>query len=234
MKRLVAILCVAALASPAFADILWDQMTPGIDSYGAHSTVDRDDQIYSTTTDDFQGVAGQTITEVEFAGWSYYGNQYINGFRITIWSDVPATVNDASHPGDLLYDQTVLAFTEYEENRFVVDIPDFETQNQNYWIGIQGDMVDDGWGDVFYLAFADRNLDTWNDNAAFECDYFGYAPWANWGWPDLSAPPDLYEGIMPAGWANSADTAFRLVGVPEPAAVSLLAVGGLALLRRRR
>ena len=173
MKRLVAILCVVALASPAFADVLWDQMTPGIDSYGAHSTIDRDGNggqgIFSTTADDFMGVEGGVIETVELAGWSYYGNNYINGFRITIWSDVPQTANDESHPGELLYDQTVLTFTEYEADRFLVDIPDFNTTAQVYWIGIQGDMVDDGYGDTFYWAFADRNLDTWNDDAAFEC-----------------------------------------------------------------
>lgn len=233
MKKLVAILCVVALASPAFADVLWDQLTPGVDTYGAHSTIDRDGQVYSTTADDFMGAAGGVIESVDFAGFSYYGNQYINGIRITIWNDVPATANDESHPGDLLYDQTVLAFTDNGDGTIYVDIPDFATSSQIYWIGIQGDMVDDGFGDTFYWNFADRNLDTWNDDAAFEAESFGYAPWANWGWPTM-AEPDLYEGSFPAGWVKSADMAYKLNGVPEPATLSLLAVGGLALIRRRR
>ncbi|UCG16394.1 MAG: PEP-CTERM sorting domain-containing protein [Phycisphaerales bacterium] len=48
------------------------------------------------------------------------------------------------------------------------------------------------------------------------------------------ANPLLAEPNGPAGAYTSSVITFSLMGVPEPASLSLLAVGGLALLRRRR
>jgi len=273
MKKLVLMLAVLAMvASPALAsltaettvrppaasrdwggEIKWDQMTPGIDTYGGHSTVDRDTPMTSTTADDFLCTETGPIADIHFAGWSYYGNSYINGFRITFWTDVPEDPGvDESHPGTLLYDYTVTDLlppdvtpgaTGWRDNldgTFTINLPEDQWFTQEagniYWIGIQGDMVDDGYGDTFYWNFVDRTVATWGDDAAFESSYFGFAPWANWGWPDAdptTGAPDIYEGPFPAGWDKSADMAFAL-STPEPATLALLGFGALALIRRRR
>ncbi len=224
-------------------DVKWDQLYP--DTWGGHSTIDNDTPLYSTTADDWLCTWPSYLTDVHFAGWSAYGNQYITGFRLTVWSDVPATPDDESHPGDILWQYDAYTdWIDFGDGTFDVNIPQSlwfwqEGSPANpmiYWISIQGIMVDDGFSDTFYWNFKDRTMDTWGDDAAFESAYFGYAPWANWGWPssDPGAGPDLYDGPFPPGWWKSADMAFALTFIPQPSSLLLLGAGGLLAGRRRR
>ncbi|MBN2561578.1 MAG: PEP-CTERM sorting domain-containing protein [Phycisphaerae bacterium] len=229
--------------------IKWDQLLP-LDGYGGASWIDNDTPSDALTADDFLCTQTGYINDIEFNGWSYYGVSYLDSFRITFWTDVPATVDDASHPGTLLHECVVgpgepVGWHQVDPvndpNHFKINLPDDQWFYQEgteqdpiiYWIGIQGVMLDDGYFDAFYWNFRERHEATWGDDAAFASDYFSYAPWANWGFTAGYGDPDLYEGTLPSGW-TSADMSFRLSGTPEPSTLGLLGLGSLALIRRRR
>jgi hypothetical protein len=239
--RYLCILALLAMAAGANAQIVkWDQMD-GFDAYGAASWIDNDTPSDAQTADDFLCDMTGPITQVDFAGWSYYGEEYIAGFRVTFWTDVPANDYDESHPGDLLYDQTFYSWATEGESTYIYSIMFPEGQQfvqeagNIYWISIQGVMVDDGYFDAWYWNFRDRYLPVNLDDAAFNSEYYGYAPWAHWGFTPGYGDPDLYEGKMPQDW-TSADMSFRLYGVPEPGLVSLagLLLGAGALWLRRK
>jgi len=242
------------LAAPILADwnhpVKWDQLLP-IDTYAGASWINGPSNPGGTaiTADDYlcSGLArDRYVTDIEFYGFSQYGSQYIDQFRITFWNDVPATPNDASQPGALLYeynalpadpaDPLKLGWQEIEPEHFKIDIPeqywfDQGLGEKTLWIGIQGVMLEDGYSDAFYWYFRERHEMTWGDDAAFNSEYFGYAPWWNWGCPAGYADPDLYDGPLPGGW-TSLDMSFRLTCFPEPSTLLLLGMGLLALRRR--
>jgi hypothetical protein len=260
--RVSAVLVVAGLiVGPAFADwphvVKWDQTVYGLDDWAAASWIDYDTPSDALTADDYfcDGLIEHNwITDLEFYGYSYYGNQYIDFFRVNFWTDVAASPDDESHPGDLLYSYDVgaadpedpLKIGWYQPDptndpyKFKIDLPEDQWFYQGpgekvLWVSIQGVMATDGAFDAFYWFFQDRAFPVFGDDAAFWSDYFGYPPWWNWGFPssDYAVGPDLYDGIFPPDWFNSADMAFRLTAIPEPMSVLILALGATALLRRR-
>ena len=257
MRYLLASAAALGLATAAMGDwghpIKWDQLSPGFDTFGAFSTIDNDSPAFGLTADDFMCMESGFITDIHFAGFSQFGDGFIEGFRITFWTDIPATPDDESQPGNLLYDYTVgavdpadplgIGWQALGDDTYRINLPQdewFQQEEGNiYWIGIQGVMVDDGFGDSFYWNFVDRDLPTWGDDAAFESETFGFAPWANWGWQDDGAgglEPNLYEGAFPGDpFVKSADMAFALSGIiPAPGALALLGIAGLMGGRRRR
>ena len=245
MKYLAVVLAMVGLMAAANADwghpVKWDQMSGGLDSYAGASWIDYDTPSDAITADDF--LCNQTgyITELELAGFSYYGVDYLDSFRITFWTDVPASPNDTSHPGQLLLDATVgradpsgIGWQQTGDYTFLINMPEDKWFRQSagniYWIGIQGVMATDGYFDAFYWFFQERHLPTWNDDAAFASSYFGYNPWASWG-VDSGDNVGLYDGTLPCDW-TSLDMAYALHGiaVPEPGLISLLGMSGLGLL----
>lgn len=256
MRYLAIVLAVAFMATPVLADwphtVKWDQTLNGLDGWGAASWIDYDTPSDAITADDFfcDGLPEhQFITDIEFYGWSAYGSTYIDQFRVQFWTDFPASPNDESHPDILLYSYDVSAadpndplkigWYEPEPGKFKIDLPQDYWFYQGLgekvlWVSIQGIMVTDGAFDAFYWQFQDRAFPTWGDDAAFASDYFGYLPWYNWGFPspDYANGPDLYDGPFPTFWFNSADMAFKLTAIPEPAGLLLLGLGAM-LLRRR-
>ncbi|GMV36236.1 MAG: hypothetical protein AMXMBFR61_07440 [Fimbriimonadales bacterium] len=255
MKRYITLLLASGFVASAFAQGTdcgfikkWDQMD-AIDTYGGASWLDYDTPSDAISADDFLCTDLQPIVAVKFAGWSYYGNIWIDNFVIKFWTDVPATPNDASHPGTLLKeirvdnapaqcqpgwwdngDGTFMAIFRPDQYFFQEGTP---TNPQVYWISIQGEMITDGYFDAFYWNFRQRGLN-WNDDAAFASNYFGYAPWSNWG-VDPTDTVALYEGPLPTGW-RSLDMAFTLYTIPEPGTMAALGAGlaGLLAIRRRK
>lgn len=249
-----AIAVCAFVANAQWNDpVKWDQLSAGVDSYAAASWDDNDTPSDALSADDFLCTELGWITQIDWCGFSYYGEQYLDGFRISFWTDVPSNPNDQSHPGSLIYDRTFSmgagagyvnsaynGATGFYDYSICLDELDWFLQQGStsnpmvYWVSIQGLMVDDGFFDAWYWCFKNRSLPTWNDDAAFTSNYFGMPPWSNWG-VDPTGAVALYDGPLPAGW-TSLDMGYRLYGhpVPEPSAFVAAGIGALALLRRRR
>jgi hypothetical protein len=238
--RNLAVACLTGLmVAPLLADrgelVKWDQLGPG-SGWGGASFACYDTPNNAVTADDFfcDGTL-PIITGIEFYGWSYYGEaNYVDGFRISFWTDVPGTSEDDGHPGDLLY-QAEVGYEYLGENHFKIDLPEElwfyqGSEEQILWISIQGVMTTDDIPDAFYWEFLEPGHG-WGDGAAFTSDYWNYPPWYNWGWMTPDAPT-VYEGAFPDGWYASADMRFLLTGVPEPASICLFGLC-LVLLHRR-
>ena len=86
----------------------------------------------------------------------------------------------------------------------------------------------------FNTSYADANLDTYTDFGDFQTllyDWQQHGGWANGdfngnGVVDFADFQILLDYWNPSGWNTTSE-------VPEPASLSLLLLGGLALLRRR-
>jgi hypothetical protein len=253
MRYLVFLSLLGSLAAPALADwqhpVKWDQLQPDPNGFGGASWVNvADPGGICTTADDFFCTGApdaQFITDIEFYGFSEYGNEYINQFRIQFWTDVPADVGETSRPGALLYSYDVpaanpddpmkIGWQELEADHFKIDLPEDRWFDQGLaprtlWLSIQGIMLDDGYADYFYWQFRDYAYH-WSDDAAFSGDtaFPSYLPW--WHWGINAGAPDLYDNLLPTGW-TTVDMCFRLTATPEPTSLLLIALGTL-LIRRR-
>ena len=224
-RHLRGLLLAMLLVVPAYADwdhpIKWDQS--GCDLWGGYSTIDNDTPAAGTTADDFLCVESGWITEIEWGGFSGFGSQYIDGFRICFWGDAFDGIN--YHPGELLWCCEIMdpydgffGYQELPDDGWKVNLPVdcwfYQEAGEVYWISIQGIMVDDGYADYFYWYFRDQNTPSCGEDAAFESEYFEIDPWGHWGWqgPD---DPEIYEGEFPDDWMSSADMCFVLHGVPS-------------------
>jgi hypothetical protein len=219
VKRLLAVLLLLTISmlvvSPAGADWLnpvvkWDQSAT--DPWGSPSWYDPNGS--ALTADDFPCTSPDPIKEITFAGFSNGG--VLQGFRVTFWSDFPATPNDASHPdtqmkeamvgpADLVNDPLKLGWQVTSVDaigivQFKINLPAADWFGQQgsqqtpmvYWLGIQGVGGPDEYQNPFsfYWAFKDRNQSTWGDDAAFQGDAFfpPIPPWSNWAWPVEAQP----------------------------------------------
>ncbi|MEA3462309.1 MAG: hypothetical protein U9R49_10550, partial [Bacteroidota bacterium] len=203
-------------------DVKWSQ--PPDMEFGVNI---RSTEVKPIVADDWKCLAPRPVTDVHFWG-SYIGWEETNpdpplvspgvdGFMIRIYKDVPATPDDYSHPGELLYKVEVKEFeqryvrsiphpNETYEHKFYysLDLPKPFDQEQGtiYWISIAAIMPDDtqypwGW---------ETSTRHWNDNA---CRYWLH----NNYWEEIlpSQLPPWYEEHY-----NTVDMAFELTVQPPP------------------
>ena len=262
MRYLAFVALIGFLAAPALADwghpVKWDQLDP-YSSWGGYSTICYDAQWFPQIADDWLCDESEWVTDVHFHGWSYYGSEYVVGFRVSIFSDVPAEPGiDESHPGTLLstFDvgPEIPGYGGYIEEDpadylWGINFPEenwfWQEAGTIYWISVQGIMLDDGYQDAYAWMFRDPTVPTNLDDAALWDETL--QTWVHWGWfwaddgaGGLELNPGTYVGPEPPiepfpildGYAGSADMSFSLTGIPEPASLLLLGLAGV-LLRRR-
>ena len=185
-------------------------------------------------------------------------------FNLAIYEDIPEGPNGYSIPGPVLWSvyltptverEYATAFEEfYDPNldaiigfdqtvwqyNFVIDPelmdPFYQEQGKVYWLGVShsADVNDDGMVNLIDVSLiaagnwaygwktsADHHRDTavWTDvdSMGGTGEVVGHGPWHELIDPRLGEPIDL-----------------AFVIVPEPATLSLIALGGMALLARRR
>jgi hypothetical protein len=245
MSKVFGILCVTALTALASADWVpgdghkmhFPQL-PDLDGWDVESCTNY------AMADDWQCSGSGPVEDIHWWGsWKYDETGAIYKFIVRIYSNIPAGGGQQfSKPGDLLWSREFTAWTEtpfnssplwqgyyrpspppaywsnnhqlyYQYNLEDITDPFEQVQGEIYWLCIQAQVeMGRAWG---WKSSEDHFMDD---------AVMGYL----WGSGDPGWTP-LYE---PPGFTQSLDLAFVIT--PEPATLSLLAVGGLTLLRRRQ
>jgi hypothetical protein len=246
-----ALLLSAAPAALADWDheVKWDQLEPYVATmFDMQPTYISN--VMQIVADDFECSETGYITDIEF-----YGNcpnlDSLNEFRITFWSDCASA---AGRPGTLIEDLTVAPADGSGTGWQIIDqgtnsylfkinlpVEDWFVQEEGsiYWIGIQGVLSGD---DKFMWCSRAFGAETMLDDAVIAKDVLIPSPgdWDELVWADtlLGLVVASEASIIELGYTpiQSADMSFRLTGtpIPEPTLVVLLAIAGVAILRRRR
>ncbi len=179
---------VMACASAAWAD--WDgaytkwYQPDALDEWGLLSHANNAFDVMAA--DDWECTSTDPIVEIGFHGWDQFiltgSDPRIAGFNVRIWTDVPASQNDESHPGALLWERSFAKAHDEDPHRIGWQYMDnfawkiniaqadwfwqqgTESNPIIYWISIQG-VVADGGG--FYWGFRDRSREAILDDAAW-------------------------------------------------------------------
>ena len=198
--------------------VKWSQLPDMLNGYDVLSN----NHTNTLAADDWRCGSLLPVTDVHWWG-SYEFDDPVarpQGFNIFIWADLTGAI--PSQPDGLLY-STYVPFTEANETFYgiqqrndrrgfqyfaILDKPFEQEFGKIYWLGIQAVSS-------YYWGWK-TSIDHWRDNAVEQ---------VAGGWEKI---------IDPAGpTPQQTDLAFELSVIPEPGTFSLLAMGGMLLLRRR-
>lgn len=194
------------------------------------------DGTWQTFSFDFSSMAGFTgdgAVSVE-RGYLEHIRLLSNGYALpmTVWVDnVSCTYDPTGLPPPATWETRFddVSYTDGQEVMF--QEPTFSGSTSGLIVagatsGFDSTVSADGAGGSIKAdwQFIDGSTTNWLRYTAYSTGQ----PEAN---PLLAEPYD--DGVPPVGYSSSVIT-FCLMGIPEPASLSLLAFGGLALLRRRR
>jgi len=167
-----------------------------------------------------------------------------NGFLIEFWTDVPESppFNPFSHPGEVIHTIDCRTYTEQwvgeDIDVVLYDLVGFvSVVDQCYQYNQRLDPAEYFYqdpGTIYWLSIQAY----WDDPDEFTDWGWKTRPWyfnddAVTGFYDPELMAWSWQEVMGGDPVRSWDLAFEL-SVPEPATLSVIALGGLALLRRRR
>lgn len=209
----------------------WD---PSVDTYKMHYPQLPDPlgwDVLATypeiVADDWLCTESGPVSDIHFWGsWLYDLEGLINGFHVTIFSDIPASPPEIpySRPGEILWQRTITDFDILywgespqgwlepiggwwePENHFMyfqynlMDIPDpfYQEEGNIYWLGICAD-VETAYPDPPLWGWK-TSLDHWNDDATWS----------------FFEPPFMWEELIDPISGISLDMAFVINGSAEP------------------
>lgn len=249
IKRIVMLVAVCAIAMPASAD--WDPGDPHKMHFPQLPDPNGWDVPWHTVyaSDDWQCTETGSVSDihlwVSYQGWNEDHVPYpVNGMQVRIRENIPANQSGFGYaiPGELLWARDFVTsdidvrhagsgdqgyydpppfdnyYTEHDHTEYfqlnIMDIEDPFIQQEGtiYWLQTRYLRV--GTGPEPYIGWKTSGVH-FGANAIHHYPHPGYDP------------SELYDPITGEGLD------FAFVITPEPATLSLLALGGLAVLRRR-